>query len=59
MLTLRRPSSWAYRFHNVDELCELAIIEGGSELNLLTFPVDNAGLECFLLVNYFIFASSS
>ena len=28
--------------------CKLAIIEGGSELNVLTFPVNNTGLRFFL-----------
>ena len=28
-------------------LCELCIIGGGSELNLLTFPVNDTGLDFF------------
>ena len=38
------------------ELCELAVIEGGSELTLFIFAVNNIiGLELFF--NNFIFAS--
>ena len=39
-------------------MLELVIIEGGSALNLLIFPVNNTGLELFF-VNTFIMASSS
>ena len=52
-------SVWAFRFLIVAaRAIELAIIEGGSELNLRTFRVYNTGLV-FFLVNNFIIASSS